>query len=68
MCDVPGLAATLDTIDALAHLQPNARKRGCRLQLPNLDGALEGLIALIGLGGGTPCCPACRPTIRKHRR
>jgi hypothetical protein len=65
VCDVPGLAATLDTIDALAHLQPNARKRGCRLQLPNLDGALEEPIALIGLGGGgdtlLPCVSTDHP-------
>jgi hypothetical protein len=49
VCDGSGLAATLDTIDALARLQLKARRRGCRLQLRNLDGALEELIALIGL-------------------
>jgi hypothetical protein len=49
VCDVTGLAATLDTIDALARLQLNARRRGCRLQLRNLDGALKELIALIDL-------------------
>jgi hypothetical protein len=49
LCDVSGLAATLDTIDALARLQLNARRRGCRLQLRNIDGALKELIALIGL-------------------
>jgi hypothetical protein len=49
VCDVSGLAATLDTIDALARLQLNARRRGCRLHLRNLDGALNELIALIGL-------------------
>jgi hypothetical protein len=49
VCDVSRLAATLDTIDALARLWLNSRRRGRRLQLPNLDGALEDLIALIGL-------------------
>jgi hypothetical protein len=49
VCDVSDLAATLDTIDALARLQLNARRRGCRLRIRNLDGALEELIALIGL-------------------
>jgi hypothetical protein len=49
VCEVSRLAATLDTMDALARLQPNARKRGCRLQLRNVDGALKEPIALIGL-------------------
>jgi hypothetical protein len=49
VCDVSGLAATLETIDALARLQLRAHRRGCRLQLRNLDGALKELIALIGL-------------------
>jgi STAS domain len=49
VCDASGLAATLDTIDALARLQLIARRRGCRLQLRNLDSALEELITLIGL-------------------
>jgi STAS domain len=54
VCDVSGLAVTLDTIDALARLPLNARRRGCRLQLRNLDGALKELIALIGLGDALP--------------
>ena len=54
MCDLMGLAATLDTMDALARLQLIARKRGCRLQLRNVDGALKELIALIGLGDALP--------------
>jgi hypothetical protein len=49
VCDGSGLAVTLDTIEALARLQLNARRRGCRLHLRNLDGALKELIALIGL-------------------
>jgi hypothetical protein len=54
VCDVSGLPVTLDTIDALARLRLNARRRGCRLQLRNLDGALKALIALIGLGDTLP--------------
>lgn len=63
VCDVSGLAATLDTIDALARLQLNARRRGCRLQLRNLDGGLRDLIARIGLRDAL--LPASRPSIRK---
>jgi hypothetical protein len=39
VCELSDLAATLDTIDALARLRVNARRRGRRLQLRNLDGA-----------------------------
>jgi hypothetical protein len=62
VCDVSGLEATLDTIDALARLQLKARRRGCRLQLRNLDGALKELIALIGLAETLlPCVSTDRP-------
>jgi hypothetical protein len=56
VCDVSRLAATLDTIDALARLRLNARRRGRRLHLRNLDGALKELIALIGLRDTLPPC------------
>jgi hypothetical protein len=56
VCDVSRLAATLDTIDALARRRLNARRRGCRLQLRNLDGALMDLIALVGLRDSLPPC------------
>jgi hypothetical protein len=44
----------LDTIDRLARLRLNARWRGRRLQLRNLDGALKELTALIGLRDTLP--------------
>jgi STAS domain len=56
VCDVSGLAATLDTIDALARLQLNARRRGQRLQLQNVDSALKELIAFIGLRDAVLSC------------
>jgi hypothetical protein len=49
VCDVSGLAATLDTIDALARLQLKALMRGCRLQLGTSTAPSKELIALIGL-------------------
>ena len=58
VCDASGLAATVDTIDALARLLLMARRRGCRLQLQNLDSALEELITLVGLRDTLlPCAP-----------
>ena len=56
VCDVSDLAATLDTIDTLARLQLNARRRGCRLQLQNVDDTLKELIAFIGLRDSLLSC------------
>jgi hypothetical protein len=64
VCDVSGLPVTLDTIDALARLRLNARRRGCRLQLRNLDGALKAQMR--SSAWGTPCRPASRPRTSKH--
>jgi hypothetical protein len=56
VCDVSGLVATLDTIDALARLQLNARRRGHRLQLENVESALRELIAFIDLRDTVLAC------------
>jgi hypothetical protein len=55
---VSGLAATLDTVDALARLQLIARRRGCRLDLWNLDDALDQLVAFVGLTHALLSCDA----------
>ena len=61
-CDVSGLDATLETIEALARLQLTARRRGGRLQLRNVEHPLEELIAFVGL---RDTLPSCGPT--EHR-
>lgn len=53
-CDVSGLGATLDTIDALARLQLMARRRGVHLQLCNIDDPLDELITFVGLRDALP--------------
>jgi hypothetical protein len=67
VCDVSGLAATLDTIDALARLQLNARRRGSRLELCNLDHAFKELIARIGLRDTLLPCVSTEHS-QEHRR
>lgn len=61
-CDVSGLDATLETIEALARLQLTARRRGGRLRLRNVEHPLEELIAFVGL---RDTLPSCGPT--EHR-
>ena len=68
VCEVWGLAATLDTIDALARLQLSARRRGYRVRLRNLDGALEELIAFIGLRDTLPLCVSTEHPLRTPLR
>jgi hypothetical protein len=48
-CDVRCLAATAATVDALARIQLEALRLGCRIRLQNAAPELLDLIALIGL-------------------
>lgn len=48
-CDVEGVVADAITVDALAHLQLAARRRGCTVRLRNASGSLLDLVELMGL-------------------
>jgi ABC-type transporter Mla MlaB component len=49
VCDVTGTEPDAVTVDALARLQLEARRRGCEVRLQNASDELRDLVALIGL-------------------
>jgi anti-anti-sigma regulatory factor len=48
-CDVSGAPAEVATVDALARLTLDARRRGCRIVLQGVSPELRALVGLVGL-------------------
>jgi ABC-type transporter Mla MlaB component len=53
-CDVASVEADAVTIDALAHLQLAARRRGCQIRLRHAAPALRDLLEFLGLSDVLP--------------
>jgi hypothetical protein len=50
-CDVSGLAADLDGVEAIARMQLDARRAGCRVEFCGASPKLRALLAFCGLSG-----------------
>jgi ABC-type transporter Mla MlaB component len=53
-CDVGSVEADAVTIDALAHLQLAARRKGCQIRLRHASPALRDLLEFLGLSDVLP--------------